>query len=128
MDRVWRYKMNNFSIQIPMVPPVSETIKLSKTPLGFGFGGFFGWLVVFFWGGLGFLGFFLDWSVKLKRIISAQELLHLGLISLHQPQQRQQFHAIIIHHNMQAQAACPGAEQQTHHALFSKMFTANVKF
>lgn len=72
--------------------------------------------------------FLLEMSVKLRRIISAQELLHFGLINLHQPQQRRQFHAIIIHHDTQARATSAGAEQQTHHALFSKMFTANVKF
>jgi len=42
--------------------------------------------------------------------------------------QRQRFHAGVMHRNTQARALSLGAEQQTHHALFSKMFTANMKF
>lgn len=113
-------KWNNFSIQISMVPPVSETMKICRN-----------WT---------FYSFSLDYfllsrqkcllarSVKRRRILWAQELLHFGELDLPQPRQRWWFHAIITPHATRAWAPSPGAEQQTHHALFSKTFSANVKF
>lgn len=121
MHRFGRYKMKSFQCSDIPGAPISETRKVCKT-----------WTFSSFSLDIFFLRrgkcFYSQKSVKLRRKISAQELLHLGRINLHQPQRRWQFHAIITRQDTRARATGLGAEQQTHHALFSKIFTANVKF
>lgn len=111
-------KGNNFSIQIFMVSLLVRQKWSPKTEH------FLHFICLFLSGKI------ILWTTLTRktRTVSAQELLHFGLISLHRPQQRWQFHVVFIHRKMQARATGPGAEQQAHHALFSKMFTADVKF